>query len=145
MDDRKRILDMLADGRINAEEAAMLLDQLPGAKGTPPPVYHADETAARVGDGRRMVRVRVHAIEEGNASPTVVNINLPLKAARIAGALIEKALPNQARDALMAEGIDLREMNLVELIDVLAEAGGDIVNVTHEGTGEQVAVRVYVE
>lgn len=144
MEDRRRILDMLAEGKVTAEEAGLLLEQL-GASTSPaaPPVYHPDAPTAE--GGPRMVRVRVYVVEANNPKPTNVTINLPLKAARIAGRMAQTMMPEQGRNALRKEGIDLSEMDLVELIDALAETGGDIINVTHEDGDTVATVRIYVE
>lgn len=138
MDERMRILSMLGEGKITAEEARLLLDQLEGAREASP----AAPTAPRAG---KMFRMRVNVVEEGNARPTDVNINLPLKVARIAGQVITRMMPDAARDALEDKGIDLEGLDLVELIDAIADTGGDILNVAHEDEESQVAVRVYVE
>ena len=122
----------------------MLLEQVDGAETavTPPPVYRPAEM---IGGKGRMLRVRVIIIEGGNPKPTNVNVNLPLKAAHSLVRLVQTVMPNQARDAMAAEGIDLSAMDLEGLIESLAETGGDIVNVTHEDEEDQVMVRVYVD
>lgn len=145
MDDRKRILDMLAEGKLTAEEAGLLLDQLDGPKApATPPVYHPDALAA-AGSEPRMARLRVYVMDAGNPKPTNVSVNLPLKAARIVGRMAQTMMPEEARSALREQGIDLDEMDLVELINAMAETGGDIINVTHEDEESIVTVRIYVE
>lgn len=143
-DHRKRILDMLEEGTITADEAMMLLDQTSDSEpaSAPPPVY----APAKMRDSEeRMLRVRVHVVESDNPNPVVVNVNLPLKAAKIAGKMMNTMMPEQARDAMSKEGINLSGDDIVELVEALAETGGDIVNVQQQDTGNQVSVRVYVE
>lgn len=143
-ENKKRILDMLAEGKITLDEATLLMDQLEDDSPAPLPVYHADNAPAhRSAD--MMLRVRVIIMNEDRDKPMNVSVNLPLKAARIAGNIVTKMMPEQARDALEDEGIDLSDLNLVELIDALAETGGDIVNINHEDDESQVTVRVYIE
>lgn len=135
--EKKRVLDMLADGTITADEAGMLIDQLGEAQ--------PDTRAVAPDNGdERMLRVRVIAFEEGATQPTNVEINLPLKVARIAGRIITTMMPEQARRTMREEGIDLSGIDFNELIDALADTGGDIVNVSHQGEKEQATVRVYV-
>lgn len=138
--EKKRILDMLAEGKINAEESMLLLDQLDSPE-VPGP------TGVDMATGERMLRVRIYVKEaQGEAKdPVQVNVNLPLKVARAAGKLISSGLPAQARDAMEVNGIDLSSLNWGELIDALADTGGDIVNITQDGEDNQVMVRVYVE
>lgn len=141
-EDKKRILDMLAEGKLTSDEAMTLLEQFGENANTPAPVYSPD-TATEGKD--RMLRVRVTAMEAGKSKPIHVNINLPLKAARIAGRFIKSAMPHSAQEAMREEGIDLASLDLEGLIDALEDTGGDIVNVTHDGDDESVVVRVYVE
>lgn len=141
-EERKRILDMLADGTITVDEAMMLLGEVesPAREAAPEerPVY-----PKRTGDNR-MLRIRVMIAEEGQDKPTNVNVNLPLKVARVVGQIVNM-LPEAARDALDDKGIDLSSIDWDDMIDALADTGGDIVNVTQEDEDEQVVVRIYVE
>ncbi len=91
-----------------------------------------------------MLRVHVTAYEQGKEKPTLVNINLPLKVARIAGRLVTSMMPESARVAMAEQGISLADINFDEMIDALEDTGGDIVNVTSEEEGENVLVRIYV-
>lgn len=143
MDERNRILEMLAEGKLTVEEATMLLDQT-GGRQAPPPVFHSG-TNMDIASEERLLRVRVYVQERDKPKPTNVTINIPLKAARIAGNMIHTMIPHQARASMAAEGIDLTSLDLVGLIDALAETGGDIVNVVHDDDDEQVTVKIYVE
>lgn len=143
-EERKRVLTMLEEGTISAEEAMMLLEQLKddggreGAAFFTPPERDGVEIK-----GEKMLRVRVHVIEEGNPKPTNVDINLPLKLARVAGRIVA-AMPPHAQNAMRTNGVDLSGIDWEGVIDDLAEVGGDIVNVTHEDGREQVMVRIFV-
>ncbi len=147
-EEKKRILDMLAEGKITAEEAMQLLEQF-GA-GAPAGV------AAKNHTGEKMLRVRVTAQEADKSTPVNVSVNLPLKVARVAGQLL-RMIPPQAIDAMEYHGVNLQEIDWEGMIDALAETGGDIVNVTSGGYAsgngstfdhydeDQVNVRIYVE
>lgn len=141
-EEKKRILDMLQEGKLSTDEAMMLMDQL-GEKETPPPVYHPPASGGK--DDGRMFRVRVVVIEDGSSKPVNVNINLPIKAARIAGRMVMNMMPDEAMDALSDKGIDLSDMDLDALLDALEDTGGDIVNINTEDEESHVTVRVYVE
>lgn len=137
-EEKKRILDMLSEGKLTTEEAMLLLEQLGG------PEMPAASAAPRRSEGR-MLRIVCVVRERGNAKPTNVTVNLPLKAARALGGAMHAMVPPKARQALVDEGIDLDGLDLIAVIDALAETGGDIVNVTHEDEEDQVMVRVFVE
>lgn len=147
-EDKKRILDMLAEGKLTPDEAMLLMDQLEDKTATPaPPVFRpeAPAPAPQKAGREKMFRVLVNVNNDEMRKPMNVNINLPLKAARIAGDIVTRVMPEQARDALEDEGIDLTALDIGALIDALEETGGDIVNITHDGDEDQVTVRVYIE
>ena len=129
-EDRKRVLSMLADGKITAEEAERLLD----AMGRPAPmsgVIEAPRTASRP----KYFRVEVVADEgAGAANPTRVNVRIPIQLLR-AGVRLSALIPPRARDevnaALAREGIpfdisQIKPENLDELIDHLSEFSVDV-------------------
>jgi len=142
-EERKRILDMLSEGKLSIDEAMMLLDQVEDAPGKEAAAPFAPPPARR-GQEDRMLRVRIVAIEDGHQKPTNVSVNLPLKIARVAGRLMS-VLPEAARDAMEDHGVDLSGIDWEGAIDALSDTGGDIVNITHEDEKDQVTVRVYVE
>ena len=138
-DDRKRILTMLADGKLTAEEAEKLLD----AMGRAPAVssYEAPRPANRP----KYFRVEVQA-DEGNAHPTRVNVRIPIQLLR-AGVRLSALIPPKARDevnaALTREGIpfdinQIKPENLDELIDHLSDFTADV-------DASDAKVRVYCE
>lgn len=127
---------MLADGTITSDEAMMLLEQVGGPESSA--LRAASDT------DEKMLRVRVIATERGSERPTNVEVNLPLKAARIAGRLINTMMPKQAQDAMSREGVDLSSIDFDGLIDALADTGGDIVNINYQDEEDQGTVRVYV-
>lgn len=142
-EEKRRILDMLAEGKLSSEDAMTLIDQLGETAEPVQPVYRPDAPQAET-DGKKMLRVRVIAQEAGKEKPTVVNMNLPLKVARVAGRLITTMMPQSARDTMQEQGINIADLDFDGLIDALEDTGGDIINVTHEEEGQNVLVRVYV-
>ncbi|MDR0928781.1 MAG: hypothetical protein LBM74_03595 [Oscillospiraceae bacterium] len=137
-EEKKRILDMLAEGKLTPDEAALLLDQLTETPQTP-------EAEIAAPQGKKMLRVRVLSVSPNRPKPTQVNLNLPLKVARIAAKIVRMAMPQEARDALEREGVSIDPQELEALIDALSETGGDLANITHDEDGEHTTVHIYIE
>jgi hypothetical protein len=138
-DDRKRILGMLAEGKITTDETERLLDVL--GRG-PAPVASIAQGANRA---PKYFRVEVDA-NEGDDGPTKVNVRVPMQLLR-AGVRLSSLIPPQARDevnaAMSRKGIrfdinQLKPENLEELIESLADMTVDVDN-------EHAKVRVYCE
>jgi hypothetical protein len=141
-DDRRRVLSMLAEGKINADEAERLLtaverDPLPAVGGGPAP--HRSNGAPKY------IRVAVDA-SESHGGPTKVNIRVPMQLLR-AGVRLSSLIPPRAREqvneAMRRQGLDidinqLRPENLDELIDQISDLTVDVDN-------ERAKVRIYCE
>ena len=135
-EEKKKILQMLSEGKIKAEEAALLLEQLESPR--------REDAPGRTDE--KMLRVRISASEPGRETPVQVAVNLPLKAARLAGQILPSLIPRSAREESRARGdADGLEMAFGARADALSETGGDIVRIETEGEDEKVLVRVYVE
>lgn len=147
---RRQILEMLANGRITADEAEHLLSAL-GKE--PPSGSTANGSEARPKPKPKYLRVLVEAVENkaGEADvPTMVNIRVPMQLLR-AGVRLANFIPAQTRDtvndALKDKGIqfDLNQVkpeNLEEIIDQLSDLE---VNVHHAERDNNVKVRVFCE
>ncbi len=138
-ENRRQILEMLAAGKITADEAEKLLAALEpemrapvrefssganGAKGDPPK-SHA-----------KYLRVLVEADESmtGMKGPTTVNVRVPMQLLR-AGVRLASLIPQQAHDqfdeALSRHGVpitlsQIKPENLEELIDHLEDLTVDV-------------------
>ncbi len=141
-EDRKRILGMLAAGKITADEAERLLDAM--ALGPAPRL--SSTPAAIANSAPKYFRVEVNANEPGDSAPTKVNVRVPLQLLR-AGVRLGALIPPKARDevnaAMAREGIpfdinQLKPENLDDLIEHLAEFTVDV------DSGDA-KVRVYCE
>lgn len=123
---RRRILDMLAEGKITADEAERLIAALekPPEDAAPPP-----------GTSPKYLRVVVDA-DEGTAgdTPKKVNIRVPLQLLR-AGVRLAGVMPEHARERvnqrLREKGIafdisKLRPENIEELIGQLNDLSVDV-------------------
>jgi len=130
---RRKILDMLAEGKISADEAERLiaaLEKNPAADST----AGAGATAAPR-TNLKYLRVVVDASEEvAGDSMTKVNIRVPLQLLR-AGVRLAGLIPTEARahvnEALREKGIafdisQLKPENLEELIAQLNDLSVDI-------------------
>ena len=92
---RKDILDMLAEGKITAEEAEQLIAAL--ERDQPPAASSLD---ARPKGKAKYLRVVVDALENGE--PARVNVRVPLQLLR-AGVRLAALIPPQALDQANAE------------------------------------------
>jgi Asp-tRNA(Asn)/Glu-tRNA(Gln) amidotransferase B subunit len=92
---RKDILDMLAEGKITAEEAEQLIAAL--ERDQPPPASSLD---ARPKGKAKYLRVVVDAVENGE--PARVNVRVPLQLLR-AGVRLAALIPPQALGQANAE------------------------------------------
>jgi len=136
-DNRRQILDMLAQGKITAEEAERLIAALErGGVGA---------TAMSETDKVKYLRVLVDTIDP-MAGPTKVNVRVPMQLLR-AGVRLTGVIPASAREevnnALRKEGIpfdinNLTPQNLEELVEQLRELTVDVNN-------ENTKVRVFCE
>jgi len=131
-EDRRSILEMLATGRITADEADRLLGALEGRS-------RASTVASEPGyPGNRpqpkYLRIAVDTDEEGEGGPTKVNIRVPMQLLR-AGVRLASIIPPKARDevnaAMRENGVpfDLNQLkpeNLEELVEHLGDLQVDV-------------------
>ena len=126
-ENRRQILDMLAQGKITADEAERLIAAL---EKEPQAATAAEEP--RRSEKLKYMRVVVDS-NEGHG-PTKVNIRIPMQLLR-AGVRLTSLIPPQAReqvnDAMHKKGIDfdigkLTPANLEELLEQLNDLQVDI-------------------
>ena len=143
-DDRRRVLDMLAEGKISVGEAERLLDRIDG----PPPAGRADDRSGSRAEAPKYLRVVVEpeGRAEEDGSDHAVNIRVPLALLR-AGMRLAALIPDAAtagiNQALREKGIDLdvgtlKAEDVEELLDALRDIKVDV------HAGEQ-RVLIYVE
>ncbi|GAB5603389.1 hypothetical protein FJNA_19150 [Thermus sp. FJN-A] len=108
MEEKRRILEMVRSGEVGVEEALALLEAVEGPR---PPAK------------ARLLRVQIHAQDEGK--PVRVNVNLPLALAE----LLEAFLPQEAKLALAGRGVAL----------------GDLLRLVREGVPEGKLVEIEAE
>lgn len=136
---RRQILQMLAENKITAEEAEMLIDALERKVPESPP-----GAAARPKPRPKFLRVVVNAEDESDGDgPTRVNIRVPLQLLR-AGVRLASLMPPQAltqvNEQLNKQGIpidltQLKPQHIEELAEQLDELS---VNVEDSDSNVQV-------
>ena len=123
-DERIKVLQMLEDGKISADEAAALLRALGGSQQRLP------QRTERVWDEGRLFRVQVTDLDTGAAK---VNVTLPVKLIGMGLRIAERFAPEEM------DGIDVQELE-----DMLASGAiGKLVEVMDEEDNER--VEIYVE
>ncbi len=141
-EDRRQILQMLSDGKIDADQAERLIAALDGA----PPQPAGAGPGARTGPPKYL-RVVVDTVDRHNAEgATKVNIRVPMALLR-AGVRLSALMPPPARDqvnaAMRERGVafdigQLKPENLEALIEQLDELQVDV-------DQEKTKVRVFCE
>ena len=134
-DNRRQILDMLAEGKITAEEAERLIAAL----------ERGDAPAARPSGNFKYLRVLVDA-QDPLDGPTKVNVRVPMQLLR-AGVKLTGVIPDRAREqvneAMRKEGIpfDINKLtpdNLEDMVEQLRDLTVDVDNASAK-------VRVFCE
>jgi hypothetical protein len=131
-EERKKILEMLAAGKITAEEAERLLDKVEAT-----PSDEAD-TSSRTGDPKKIKYLRV--LVDG-AEGDKVNVRVPINLIRT-GIKLSAVLPIHASKKLDDQGLDLNglaKMADEDLVEALADLQVDV----DSSDGE--VVRVFCE
>lgn len=135
-EERMKILKMVAEGKITAEEADQLLEALEESERVPgtsrpgiPPMPSAPEMPPAPGRKPRWLHVRV---TDTNTGRTRVNVRLPVS-------MINIGLKMGSKFAPEVDGLNMDElMRMIESGEI-----GQIVDVTDEEDGEH--VEVYLE
>jgi hypothetical protein len=140
LEERRRILNMLVEGKISASDADGLLAAMADTK-TPSPLT---EVKPPVPNLPKFLRVQV---EEHDGDNSKVNIRVPFNLIRAGvrlAALLPTGLHDQINKALKKNGVDfdiskVKPENLDELVEHLAELTVDV-----DG-GKDDKVRIYCE
>ncbi|MBI3241276.1 MAG: hypothetical protein HYZ49_03175 [Chloroflexi bacterium] len=124
IEERMKILKMIEEGKITADDGAKLLSALADSRRTPPPISAASLT----GGSARWLRIRVTDTATGKAK---VNVNLPM-------GLVDVGLKIGAR---FAPEIDSEQMDAINTA-LKSGLSGKIIDVTDEEDGEHVEIFV---
>lgn len=144
---RRQILQMLSEGKINANEAERLISAFEESTSA----RSADEGSSAGKSRPKYLRVVVDSEDDGGHNgPTKVNVRVPMQLLR-AGVKLASLLPAQAlrraNHAMQEQGvpIDLTQIkpeNLEELVDHLNDL---TVDVDQKDANTKVKVRVFCE
>jgi hypothetical protein len=126
-DDTRRILDLLASGKVTVDEA----DQLLYAVAAPPPQTSAAAPPPAPGAERpkpRWVRINVHKTAQQGSHDKDVNIRIPIAIVRSGmriGALIPGLAGDQFAAQMRAKGLDIdfSKLDAATIETVLREIG----------------------
>ena len=131
--DRRKILEMLAEGKINADDADRLLAKIQGDRKDDP----SEETGRRSSQRPlKYLRVLVNSEDGDN-----VNIRVPMGLVRT-GLMLTTMIPVAASDELEKNGVDLSSLSSLdgeELVEALRELNVDV----NSANGD--TVRVFCE
>ncbi len=126
-EERKKILEMLAEGKINVEEAEKLLSALSESSTESPSGEKTDKA--------RLKYLRV-IVEPGPGSETTerVNVRVPIKLIRAGikfASLLPKDVQGKVDDALKESGISLdfsqiKDENMEEIVESLRDLTVDV-------------------
>jgi hypothetical protein len=145
-EERRQILEMLAEGKINADEADRLIGALDGASSTA--TATATATAVQAKPLPKFIRVMVDAKEGKDDKPVHINVRVPIALLR-AGVRLASMIPSVAQDrvnqALREQGMDfdvsqIKPENLNEVIDQLQDLSVDI-----DQKQDDVKIRIFTE
>jgi hypothetical protein len=133
-EERKKVLDMLAAGQINVDQAGDLLRALSDGPHGAAPVAPPPRTGTA-----RLLRISIDANGGGDGERAKIRVNVPLGLAKFAS----RFLPAEARAKLEAEGIDLSD--LITAISTETPEGRLVdIDVDDDGSGRKQA-KIVVE
>lgn len=140
-EERRKVLEMLAAGKISADEAERLLAAL--ESGTPASP-HVNGSAPKV--KAKYIRVTVDAENPLGKTPTKVNIRVPMQLLR-SGVRLAGLIPVQARkhveDAMREHGMafDLSQIKPENLEEIV----GQLQDLTIDVDDDNAKVRIFAE
>jgi hypothetical protein len=120
-EERRKILEMLSEGKITAEDAERLMEKIEGSGSEQPSPPEADKPA-------RKGKIRYLRVLVDSADGDKVNIRVPVKLIRT-GVKLGAVLPQHASDKLNESGFDLGGLAGLaddELIEALEELQVDV-------------------
>jgi hypothetical protein len=129
---KKKILEMVASGKISVEEAAALLDKVDDIAMGPRQLEAPDAEQEDAGPSAVKPEVPTHAkprrphylrVQVESSAGDEVNVRLPFNLIK-AGIKLSSLLPRQASEAIDRSGVDLSrlaELEGDELLEALAE------------------------
>jgi len=126
--ERLRILKMIEEGKISAEEGAKLLEALQESAGEPEPAvplfHHRNE-------GARIVKIRV---TDGDTGKVKVNLSFPFAVVDF----LQGFIPRKEKEKLQEQGVDLDTL----IAGVRSGQVGKVLDYEDEEEGHRIEVSV---
>jgi len=138
-DEKKRILEMIQEGKLTPAEGLELLGALEDIERTP-------KKMVKHNINKRYLRVRVYTDKA-----VKVNVNIPLALMKVASKFATtglKYIPDEARKEMESKGIDLSQIDVEELVNMIEQGLVDekLVDIDVDDPKEgKVRVEVYVD
>jgi len=142
-ENRRQVLEMLAAGKVTAEEADRLLAALDATESAPP---SGGQTASKAA-APKFLRVMVDANDKSDG-PVHINVRVPLMLLR-AGVRLASLIPGPAQarvnQALHEQGVQfdisqIKPENINEIIDQLSDFSVDI-----DQKSDDVKIKIFAE
>ena len=122
VEERMKILKMIEEGKISAEDGAKLLAALAESRKTPPPV----SGTAVAGGEARWFRVRVTDLVTGRPK---VNVNIPMGLVNVGIKMGARFAPGLEADQMQAVAEALKSGAVGKIVDVTDEEDGEHVEI----------------
>ncbi len=134
-----KILKMIEEGKITAEEGKKLMEAMGGESET-----KLQKTAAPP-KKNKILRVIIDARGD-EAEKAKVRVNVPLEVAKkLAG--LTALIPKEAKNEMLENGIDIDAINLEELIGMFQDGLIDenLVDIEQGDSGKGASIKIYVD
>jgi len=141
MDEKQKILKMVEDGKITAQDALELLEAIGKDEKITPP------EPKKPHGKKKMFRIRIDAQgDESGKGRAKVNVNIPIDVAKKLTSLT-KVIPASAKSEMEKEGFNIDELNLNELLEAIENGDMDesIVDIDADGEDGVAKVKIYVD
>ena len=134
-----KILEMIENGKITAEQGAELIAAMDGSQNT------TDAKRQRK-PKRKMLRIRVNSVDPAKPDKANINLNIPLALAKKAVGLLS-LIPRDAKRDLNDQGIDLDGIDIRALIEMFenGDVPADLVNLDSGDDTKGAKVHIYVD
>ncbi|MCK4668056.1 hypothetical protein KAU33_14975 [Candidatus Dependentiae bacterium] len=116
-EERLKILELLEQGKITADEAKKLLDASGSATPLSPP-DSPDAIASSGSSGKKEKRILKILVYEGDPDTPKVRVNIPLQLAKLAMKFVPK---DKGKINVNGQEISLDELNIDEIIKIASE------------------------
>ncbi len=149
MNEKERILKMIEEGKITALEGLELLNALEELKATSDN-SQTSSTTEKTYPKRKFTVLKVRVlIDEEDIN---VNVNIPLSIFKVFGNItdeLDKLIPQEAKDAMKDNGIDLSGMDFAKIIESIENGVREDPNIVDINISEKscgsVRIKIYLD